>query len=225
VHRTDQRDLLARIVGVVGNAKYRELRESDHPMYYIPPLQKLGAYGLSGMDLHIRTSIDPQFVIAPLRRELRDMDSRIPLTYVRTLEEQSEQSLIRDRLLATLSEAFGLIALALAVVGIYGVLAFMVTRRTAEIGVRMALGAQRGDVVRLVLNESLLLVLIGAALGAWAAHASRSLFQSLLFGVSASDERATFAAACILLATALLASFLPARRAARIDPMSALRQE
>jgi predicted permease len=224
VRRIDKKDTDSEIIGVVGNAKYRELRESDRPMFYIPPMYTPGGF-FAGLDLHIRTSIDPQFLIAPVRRELHAMDSRIPLSNIRTLEEQSERSLVRDRLLATLSEAFGLIALALAVVGIYGVLAFLVTRRTAEIGVRMALGARRGDVARLVLKESLLLVLTGAALGAWGAHVSRRLFQSLLFGVGASDERATLAAAAVLLIAALLASFLPARRAARIDPMAALRQE
>jgi predicted permease len=224
VRRIDEKDKYSEIIGVVGNAKYRELRESDHPMYYIPPMYTLGGF-ITGSELHIRTSIDPQFLIAPVRRELHAMNPEIPLTDVRTLEEQSERTLVRDRLLAMLSEAFGLIALALAVVGIYGVLAFMVTRRAGEIGIRMALGARRGDVVRLVLGESLLLVVAGAALGAWGAHVSRRLFQSLLFGVGASDEWATLAAAAVLLIAALLASFLPARKAARIDPMVALRQE
>jgi predicted permease len=225
VRQIDQKARLSEIIGVVSDAKYRELRESDRPLFYVPPMYAAGAFSFGALELHIRTSIDPQSVIASLRRELREMDSRIPLGDVRTLDEQSERSLLRDRLLATLSETFGLIALALAVVGIYGVLAFMVTRRAAEIGIRMALGARRSDVVWLVLKESLLLVLIGAALGAWGAHVSRTLFQSLLFGVSASDERVTLVAAAVLLITALLASFLPARRAARIDPMAALRQE
>jgi predicted permease len=213
------------IVGVVRNGKYRELREEDRPMCYIPPMYQAASVGISGVDLHIRTTVDPQAVIAPLRRELRALSPLTIADNIRTLEEQSERSLATDRLLATLSEAFGAIALALAVVGIYGVLAFMVTRRTQEIGIRMALGARRGDVLMLVLRESLLLAAAGAAIGAFGAHLSRRLIQGLLYGVNASDERTTALAAAILLGTALLAALLPARRAARIDPMAALRQD
>jgi len=132
---------------------------------------------------------------------------------------------VQDRLLATLSEAFGVIALALAVVGLYGVLSFMVARRTGEIGIRLALGAARRDVIWLVLRESIAVVAIGIAIGAWGAGQSGRLLKGLLFGVDAWDARTLIGAAAVLLLTALAATWAPARRASRIEPLRALRYE
>jgi predicted permease len=209
------------IVGVVTDAKYRDLRESALPMYYIPP-RSVHPFGL---ELHVRTAIDPHSLTSPIRAELRAIDPGIPLTRVRTLEEQSEGTLAQDRLVATVSATFGFGALALASVGVYGVLAFMVARRTNEIGVRMALGARRPDVLRLILRESLWLLLIGGVLGVAGAYATRRVIQGLLFGVSPADQWSLLGAAGVLFGVALFASLIPAARATRINPIAALRHE
>ncbi len=211
----------AEIIGVVRTARYFDLREQDQPAVYIPVR---GSFG-QGLELHVRTTVDPMALASPVRRAVASVSSRVPLGNLRTLEEQSEHSLIQDRLMAMLSEAFGLIALALAVVGLYGVLAFMVTRRTAEIGVRMALGAGRKEVMLLVLKESTVLVLAGIAGGAVGALEAGKAVKSLLFGVAGSDPWTLAGAAVVLVATALAATWLPAARAARIEPVSALRYE
>jgi len=211
----------AEIIGIVRNAKYRNLREDDHPMCYIPPRQSVG----QAMGLHIRTAIDPLSLVAPIRREVRALNDHLPLSNVRTLEEQSDRSLVEERLVAALSSAFGVIALALAVVGLYGVLSFMVARRTGEIGIRMALGARRADVIRLVLHESVALVLTGIFAGACVARPTGRLVKGLLFGVSGTDAATLSIAAAVLLITALIAAWIPARRASRIEPVRALRYE
>jgi hypothetical protein len=133
----------AEIIGVVADAKYRDLREKALPMYYIPPRSA----DPSGLVLHVRTAFDPRAVAEPIRRALRDVDPGVPLTFVRTLEEQSEQSVVQDRLLAMGPTTFGIGALSLAAIGLYGVLVFIVARRTNEVGLRMALGAQRIQIV------------------------------------------------------------------------------
>ena len=219
--RVKAADTESEIIGVVADAKYRDLRESALPMYYIPP-RSVHPFGLL---LHVRAAIDPKSLASPIRRELHAIDPGIPLTYVMTLEEQSERAMVQDRLLATLSATFGFGALALASVGVYGVLAFMVARRTNEIGVRMALGARRPDVVRLILAESVWLLLVGGVLGVAGAYAARRLIQSLLFGVSSADQWSLLAAAAVLTTVALVASLIPAGRATRIDPIAALRHE
>jgi len=131
----------AEIIAVVCNGKYLDVRDKDQAMCYLPPRVYKGP---PFMSLHVRTAIDPAAMVTPIRRELRAINNRVPLANIRTLDEQSDRSLVQDRLLATLSEAFGVIALVLAVVGLYGVLSFMVARRTGEIGIRVALGAQHG---------------------------------------------------------------------------------
>jgi predicted permease len=211
----------AEIVGVVADAKYRNLREAALPMYYIPPR----SLHPRGLELHARTSFDPRAAVEPIRRALRDVDPAVPLTHVRTLEDQSEQSVVQDRLLAVVSSAFGIGALALAAIGLYGVLAFMVARRTNEIGLRLALGARRLQIVRLILADSSSLLIAGCALGVFGALVGQRLIQSLLFGVSPSDYWSLLGAAAVLGAVGVFASLIPAGRATRINPIAALRHE
>jgi predicted permease len=211
----------AEIIGVVTDAKYRDLREDALPMYYIPP-RSVHPFGLV---LHVRTAFEPHAAIEPIRRALYDVDRTVPLTYVRTLEEQSEQSVVQDRLLATVSTTFGIGALALAAIGLYGVLAFMVARRTNEIGLRMALGAQRLQIVRLILAESSSLMLLGVLLGAVGAYLGQGLIQGLIFGVSPADRWSLLIAVVTLSAVGVCASLIPAGQATRIDPITALRHE
>jgi predicted permease len=211
----------AEIVGIVGNGKYRDLREDTVAMYYIPP-RSVHPRGLS---LHLRTSFDPRLAIEPVREALRAVDPAVPLSDPRTIDEQSDRSVIQDRLLAFMSTIFGIGALSLAAIGLYGVVAFLAVRRTSEIGLRLALGAQRIQIARLILAESSWLLVVGGAIGAVGAYAGRRLIQGLLFSVSPADWWSLLGAAAVLFAVGLLASLVPAQRAARIDPIAALRHE
>lgn len=156
---------------------------------------------------------------------MRRLDPNIPMYNPRTMETQLDQSLLNDRLVATLSAAFGVLATLLAVIGLYGVMAFTVARRRRETGVRMALGAVQGDVVWLVMREVLTLVGVGIVLGLAAAWGLGRLVSSQLFGVTANDPTTSAAAASLLTAVALVAGDVPARRATRVNPVLALRYE
>ncbi len=215
------RDVDAEIIGVVSDAKYRSLRESALPMFYMPPR----SVHPGGLVLHVRTARDPRGLVEPVRRAVHDVDPAVPLGWVRTLEELSEASVVQDRLLAAVSSMFGVGALTLAAIGLYGLVAFMVARRTNEIGLRLALGARRVQIVRLVLSESASLIVLGAMIGAIGALLGQRLIQGLLFGVSPSDRWSLLVAAAVLIAVGLIASLVPAQRAARIDPIAALRHE
>jgi ABC-type antimicrobial peptide transport system permease subunit len=162
---------------------------------------------------------------ASVRDAMRRIDNTLPLFALRTQEEQIGRSLSQETLFATLALLLGAVTLALAGIGLYGVLAYTVTRRTPEIGVRMALGAQGQQVRWMVLRQSLLLVTVGVALGIPAARASASYVESLLFGLSPYDPRALAIAVSIMLLVGLAAAYFPARRASRIDPLTALRAE
>jgi len=190
-------------------------------MYYIPPR---GVHP-RGLALHVRTSFDPRAAVGSIREALRAADPAVPLTDVRTVEEQSDRSVIQDRLLAFMSTMFGIGALTLAAIGLYGVVAFMATRRTNEIGLRLALGAQRIQIARLILAESSWLLAVGGAIGAVGAYAGRRVIQGLLFSVNPTDWWSLLSAAAVLVTVGVLASLVPAQRAARIDPIAALRHE
>jgi predicted permease len=211
----------AEIIGVVTDAKYRNLREDTLPMYYIPP-RSVHPFGLV---LHVRTAFDPRAAVEPIRRALREVDPAVPLADVRTLEDQSEQSVLQDRLLTSMSKTFSIVALALAVIGLYGVLAFTVAQRTNEIGLRLALGAQRRQIGQLVLSESAFMMLVGSALGFAGALAGQRLIQGLLFGVGPSDLWSLLTAVGVMASIALCATLIPAAEAVRIDPISALRHD
>ncbi len=209
------------IVGVVKDSKYRQLTEEARPAMYVPFAQDYRA----NMALHVRTTGEPGAMLAAVRHETQALDAALPLYNIKTLEEQKSGSLYTSRMAATLLTVFGLLALALVAVGLYGVMAYAVNRRTREIGIRMALGAQRRDVLRQVLLEGMTMVTIGLALGLGAAVAATRLVRNFLYNVTATDL-ASFAGAALLLAgVALLANYLPARRAASVDPLLALRRE
>jgi predicted permease len=209
------------IVGVVSDAKYNDLRQDFIPMAYYPWRQvmpaRLGA-------VVVRTSGDPAVLTAALRRAMMSVHPDI-FVDARTLASQIEGSLVRERLLAHLSGFLGALAMLLACIGIYGVMAYGVTRRTSEIGVRMALGATPGTVIRMVLRESLLLAVCGIAIGVPVALWLSRLTGSFLFGLKPNDPAVVVAAGTSLLIVCAMAGWLPARRAARIAPTTALRSE
>jgi putative ABC transport system permease protein len=215
------------IIGVVKDAKYLSLREPVQGTVYLNCLQMNNMAG--NLTLTTRTIRDPSAVASSLRKEISSMNSTVPVSVTGTLADQIDRSLIQERLVATLSGFFAMLALLLACVGLYGVMSYNVVRRTSEIGIRMALGAQRGEVIRMVLSESLFLVVFGVAIGIPLALGATRLVSSqisgLLFGLSATDVRIMGLAIVVLSAVTMLAACLPARRATRVDPLIALRDE
>jgi len=181
--------------------------------------------GKGQMTLVVRTIGDPTTVAAALQREARALDNAMPIFAVETIATQVEASLAQERLVAMLSSVFGFLALLLACIGLYGISSYTVTRRTNEIGIRLALGAQSQHVLWLVLRDVLGLVLTGIAIGIPTAVAATRLVSSQLFGVKGADPLTIFSVSIILLAVAALASYLPARRATKVDPLQALRHE
>jgi predicted permease len=211
------------IVGVVRDSRYQNLREPDTRLVYLPVAQKVDRLGR--LTLAVRAEGRPADLTNAISNEIRAIGSDILLTNIATLNEQVDQSLLQERLVATLSLFFGLLALLLACIGLYGVMGYDVARRTHEIGIRMALGASANRVVRLVLRQTLLWVALGVALGLGAALATTRLVESLLFGLKPNDPLTIGMAALLLLAVAGVAGYLPARRAARVDPLIALRHD
>jgi predicted permease len=210
------------IVGVVGNTKYESMRDEIPYELYIPYAQA----GFSdGVTFYVRAQGDSANVFNTLRGAVRGVDATVPMYDMRTLDDQMEISLLTERLLATLSSVFGCLATLLAALGLYGVMAFMVTRRTREIGIRMALGAGQSSVVWMVMRETLMLAGIGVAIGLVGAYGVTRLIQAQLFGVQPTDLLTMAAAALGIAAVAALAGYIPARRATGIDPMTALRWE
>jgi len=209
------------VVGITRDSKYRTLGEAPAPFVHLPLLQNHE----TGMTLHVRTGVDPAALIPAVRREIQALEKNLPATEIRPLTELISRSLFPARVGAALLGVFGLLALLLASVGLYGVMSYSVSRRTREIGIRMALGAERRDVLRLVLTEAMTLVAVGVGVGLTLAAAVTRLLAGFLYGVSATDPT-TFAGITLLLAgVALFASLIPARRAMRVDPMVALRYE
>jgi predicted permease len=210
------------IVGVVGDAKYFQLRKQIPRMVFVPFLQ---SSGMSRMIVAVRTAANPTSMVSILRREIQAIAKDVPISSVRTQEQQLDATLVQERLLATLAGFFSLLALVLTCVGLYGILSYAVTRRTNEIGVRVALGASYNDVLWLILRDSVLLVGIGLAIGAVGTLATTRLISKMLFGLAPHDPATIAAGALLLSAVVAFAGWLPARRAARVDPMVALRYE
>jgi len=210
------------IVGVVGDTKYESMRDEMPYELYIPYDQKTFAEGAT---VYVRVTGDPDPAFNMLRAAVRAVAPDVPMYDMRTLDRQMEISLLTERLLAGLSSVFGCLATLLAALGLYGVMAFMVARRTREIGIRMALGAGQGAVVWMVLRETLTLAGIGVAIGLAGASAVTRLIQAQLFGVKPTDWLIMAAASLGIAAVTALAGYVPARRATGIDPMSALRWE
>ncbi len=210
------------IVGVVGDTRYESMSEEIPYEMYTPLEQKSPT---DGVTVYARSHGDPARAFHTLRSAIQAVDSNVPMYDMRTLDEQMEISLLTERLLAALSSVFGFLATLLAALGLYGVMAFMVARRTREIGIRMALGAGRGSVVWMVLRETLAVAFIGVTIGLAAAFAVTRLVQTQLFGVEATDLLTMAAASLGITAVTALAGYVPARRATTIDPMRALRWE
>ena len=206
------------IVGVVGDAKYSGLRREIAPTIYAP-------FTGQGASFTLRTAGNPANAIPQVRSIVAQMDNNLPVNRVKTESQQIEEQLVTERLVAQLSSFFGILALLLSCIGLYGLLAYEVGRRTREIGIRMALGANSSDVMRLVIGQGLVLAGTGAAVGIATALGVTRFLQTLLFGVRAGDPLTYVAVAFGLAAVALLACYIPARRATHVDPLVALRYE
>ena len=215
-------DAPATVVGVVRDSKYTGVREDDWPMFWFPYTQ---IQGIPAMHVELRTPGDPGRLLPAVRQAMLQFAPELPLLQPMTQREQFERSYSDGRLLARLAVFFGLLAALLVATGLYGTLSYTVSRRTAEVGIRMALGAQRGAVLWMVLRGSLTVSLAGVALGLPLAVFGTRLLRSLLFGVKPNDPRIFAAALAGILAVAVAASLLPARRAASVDPITALRQD
>jgi predicted permease len=209
------------IVGVVPNVKNRKLDEEAWPYVYRPYSQWVRRETM----LVVRSSVDPTSIVAGIRQEVAKLDPELPLSDVRSIQQAMDRSLVTTRLTNSLLVGFAATALLLALTGIYGVMSLNVANRRNEFGIRLALGAQTSNVLKLILGQGLKLVVVGVALGSLAAVAFTRLLKGLLFGISASDPLTFVVIAALLVGVALLACWVPAQRAAKIDPLEALRQE
>jgi predicted permease len=214
------------IVGVSRDAKYSRQREDSPPTAYIPYLQNLPS--VTSVIFEVRTAGEPTAAVAAIRQVVNDIENNLPVNDIKTQIEQSEQTLGQERLFAKLLTLFGLLAQQLAAIGLYGVMAYGVSQRTHEIGIRMALGAKPTDVMRMILRQGMILTLIGIALGMVSAYVLTKYLESvtsMLYGVRATDPLTFAVVAVSLTVVALLACYIPARRAMKVDPMVALRYE
>jgi putative ABC transport system permease protein len=213
--------MLREIVGVAANSVINEVGEEPQPIVFLPMAQDYVPAGT----LHVRTTGNPENVVATARAALQSLDPNLAITNVFTIEQILSQALWAPRMGGILLALFGGLALVLSAVGVYGVLSYSVNQQTREIGLRMAMGAQRGDVMRLILGQGLRLTVLGLGLGLLVALGLMRVLVSLLFDVRAYDPVTYTAVTLLLTAVALLACYIPARRAMRVDPMVALRYD
>jgi len=211
------------IVGLVKDTKYEDLRENFGPIAYLANLQETGTTGTGGQFL-IRSNLPRAELTAAVKRVLAEVNPAVSIKFLE-FKTMIGESMLRDRLMATLSGFFGLLALLLASIGLYGILSYGVASRTKEIGIRMALGARSREVLSLILREALLLVLVGVALGLPVVFGATRFASTLLFGLTPTDPFSLSVAALLLFAVAFVAGYLPARRATKVDPLVALRYE
>jgi predicted permease len=214
------------VIGMTEDARYTSPREDVEPTVYLSWRQSLRSVG--GMTFEVRTAGDPMSVVSGIREAVREVDSNLPVSNIRTQLEQADETLSMERVFAKLLSLFGLIAQLLAAIGLYGVLAYSVSQRTQEIGIRMALGADRARVLRMVLRQGMALTVAGVALGLAAAFVLTKYVEtltSMLFGIEAHDPVTFVAIPLGLTLVALLACLVPARRATKVDPLVALRYE
>jgi putative ABC transport system permease protein len=209
------------IVGIARNSKYITVGEEPRPFIYLPMYQ----HYTPNVALHIRTTGDPAAALATVRSAVQQMDRNLPLLRPRTVQDSLDQTLWAAKLGAGLLLVFALLALALAAIGVYGVMSYTVAQRTHEIGIRVAMGAQRAHIMKLILGQGLLLVGSGITLGLAAAFFGARQLTQLLFNVRAGDPITFIGTPLVLALVALLACYIPARRAMRVDPMVALRYE
>jgi len=221
-HGAELADDSIQIVGVCADTRYSNLRADPPPIFFLPYVQQKE---IGGMTYQIHTRMKPEAILPELRSAVREIDPGLPLANVRTQDQQIEAALEQERVFVTLTSGFGLLALALACVGIYGIMAYSVASRTNEIGIRLALGAQPGQVRGMILRESTALTAAGIAAGLCAALVLARAVRSMLYGVQPWDPATLAVGVGILLAVALAASWIPARRAAGVQPMEALRRE
>jgi putative ABC transport system permease protein len=209
------------VVGVAKDARLEALREAPELAMFVPLAQQYQA----GMTLLVRTATDPMGLLPAIRGEVQSLDKNLAVFDVTTLRAAVATTLDQQKLYATLIGSFALVALVLAAIGIYGVISYSVARRTHEMGIRMALGAERSDVLKLVVGQGMLLTLGGLAVGLPSALGLARLLKSLLYGVNPNDAPTFVLGALALGSVALLACYIPARRATKVDPMVALRYE
>jgi predicted permease len=212
------------IVGAVGDARYSSAREAAGPMVFLSAFQ-LQSVMIPVNEIEIRTASDPTSVTREVRQAVRDIDSNLPITNVTTLAAQVSDSMGQQRVISGLTGLFAILGLAIACVGLYGIMAYSVARRTHEIGVRMALGAQKGDVRSMVVRHAFRLTVMGVAMGIAGALGLTPLLTSLLYGVKPGDPLTYVGVSLLLAVVALVASYIPALRATKVDPMVALRYE
>ena len=207
------------IIGVVKNSKYTGLREGPIRMIYVP--SRPGPWA-SRTVVHLRTAGNPAALASALRRKIQDLDKTAAIFDVHTVQEEIDRSLLRERLVGTVTGLFGGLALALAAIGLYGLTSYGVVRRTREFGIRIAIGARTGSIVGLVVGEALWLLAAGTAIGLVAAWVLGRVVKAMLFGIEPVDPVSIILAVLVLMAAALFAAWIPARGAARVDPMRAL---
>ena len=214
------------MVGVVKNIKYRSLVEEPRPYFYVPVLQgKVGQFPAAEMLLQVRTENRDQSVIQSIRREVQAIEPNLPLFGLTTMDERMRSSLMPTQLAGTILGISGFLALLLSVLGIYGLVSYSVAQRTREIGIRIAIGAQKKDIFKLIIIQTMKLIVVGLVLGLIGAFILTRATTSFLYGVSPTDATTFILITLLLTLIALIACSFPARKAIKVDPMDALRYQ